>query len=338
MSYFEPSFSFAKAINDTEFLSLPVSAEIAVNTSRYFVTYEFSGGRFGDNLIAYLHAKWISYKYGIPMLYKPFEYSSDLMLDELEIPYAQISKPMKQLDFFKSFNSNYYNLDQAQTIYIVPYFPESKWEREVCKGGDGNIWPYFRAGWEDPDFRKLCKKFLQPKENYSLVKPPSDCINIAIHYREGGGYDYGDFALGFLTKFPSLDFYVQGLLKIIRIFDKQPLYCYLFTDARNPLDLVDKIKSKIPPETNIFFDFRSVGNSHDKNVLEDFFSLFNFDVLIHAESNFSMVPALLHPYSIIYRIASAHLEGRTPVIDKVYFRVDEKRCKERITEIVNLNK
>ena len=52
------------------------------------VTYDFSGGRFGDNLVSYCHAKWISYKYNIPLLYKPFDYSDQLMMDVLEIPYS----------------------------------------------------------------------------------------------------------------------------------------------------------------------------------------------------------------------------------------------------------
>ncbi|MFA5306719.1 MAG: hypothetical protein WC365_04680, partial [Candidatus Babeliales bacterium] len=49
------------------------------------VTYGLSGGRFGDNLLCYVHAKWISYKYHIPLLYFPFEYSSHLVFDEAEL-------------------------------------------------------------------------------------------------------------------------------------------------------------------------------------------------------------------------------------------------------------
>ena len=48
------------------------------------VTYTFSGGRFGDNLISYLHAKWVAYRAGVPLLYKPFGYSGMLVMDEEE--------------------------------------------------------------------------------------------------------------------------------------------------------------------------------------------------------------------------------------------------------------
>ena len=43
------------------------------------ITYELSDGRFGDNLLSYLHAKWISHEKKIPLLYKPFTFSNELI-------------------------------------------------------------------------------------------------------------------------------------------------------------------------------------------------------------------------------------------------------------------
>ena len=48
------------------------------------------GGRLGDQLIAYMHAKWVSYLYDIPLLYKPFHYSNDLVLDDKEELYRRL--------------------------------------------------------------------------------------------------------------------------------------------------------------------------------------------------------------------------------------------------------
>src|SRR5665213_983093 len=61
------------------------------------VTYEFSGGRLGDNLLSYLHAKWISYRHQIPLLYKPFKYSDKLMLDTNEIRFDLSTKKFEQV-------------------------------------------------------------------------------------------------------------------------------------------------------------------------------------------------------------------------------------------------
>ena len=48
------------------------------------VSYRLSGGRFGDNLLAYMHAKWVSYRYEIPLVYHDFPYAKELMLEEYE--------------------------------------------------------------------------------------------------------------------------------------------------------------------------------------------------------------------------------------------------------------
>ena len=52
--------------------------------ARSAVTYTFSGGRFGDNLLSYSRAKYVASLYGIPLLYIPFPYSDYLMMHNLE--------------------------------------------------------------------------------------------------------------------------------------------------------------------------------------------------------------------------------------------------------------
>ncbi len=47
------------------------------------VTYDFSGGRLGDNLISFSHVLWASYKYEVPLLYRSFKYSDQLQLHKL---------------------------------------------------------------------------------------------------------------------------------------------------------------------------------------------------------------------------------------------------------------
>src|ERR1700728_1817882 len=54
-----------------------------------YITYALSGGRFGDNLLAFMHAKWFSYRFKLPLLYKPFPYSDQLQLSLDEKPYRQ---------------------------------------------------------------------------------------------------------------------------------------------------------------------------------------------------------------------------------------------------------
>jgi len=49
------------------------------------ITYGLSGSRFGDGLISYMHAKWLSFKYDIPLLYTPFPQSDYLRLAHMEM-------------------------------------------------------------------------------------------------------------------------------------------------------------------------------------------------------------------------------------------------------------
>ena len=40
------------------------------------ITYALSGGRLGDNLIAYLHARWVAITYDLPFVFKEFPYAN----------------------------------------------------------------------------------------------------------------------------------------------------------------------------------------------------------------------------------------------------------------------
>ena len=58
-----------------------------------FVTYSLDAGRFGDQLINYMKALWVSCKYDIPLIYHPFSYS-DLL--ELSNAHPQLSDQEKE--------------------------------------------------------------------------------------------------------------------------------------------------------------------------------------------------------------------------------------------------
>src|ERR1700679_569999 len=49
------------------------------------ITWKPNNGRFGDQLASYIRAKWLSYKFNIPLLSISFNYSDQLMLHEREL-------------------------------------------------------------------------------------------------------------------------------------------------------------------------------------------------------------------------------------------------------------
>ncbi len=156
----------------------------------------------------------------------------------------------------------------------------------------------------------MALEMIRPKVALKLTIPPEGYISVAIHIREGGDHDNDQTKQNIVMKLPPIDFYIQGLQAVLKLFPGKAIYCYLFTDARSPASLAKKIQSAFPDKTAMVIDYRRSTNGPEHNVLEDFFSLFEFDVLIHPLSNYSLIPALLHDYAATFRPVSF---SRTPV-------------------------
>ena len=91
------------------------------------VTYEFSNGRFGDNLLTYFHAKWISYQAGIPLLYKPFPYAEQLVFSATE---GKFEGDYCQEIWLSQTDAKFSKIHQNNTLFHVAYFPELSWGGE----------------------------------------------------------------------------------------------------------------------------------------------------------------------------------------------------------------
>lgn len=272
------------------------SFPLKVNASKA-VTYETTSGRFGDNLLSYLHAKWISYKYDIPLIYKPFIYSNKLSMDG-KYPYYS-RKTLKQYKKILEFDHSSIELfkDSSSNLYIIPYFPESKYEKENGISFKGGPWAYIPVDWNDQSFIQEVMKDLLPKEPIFSIQLPVDRINVAIHVRRGGNYDPVSLRSEFPLKFLSEEFFIEQLKNLFSLLKENPLYVYIFTDDTKPMQIVNKIAKNFHG-SDIIFDCRSKNNSDTVNVLEDFFSMMQFDCLIHSESNYSLIPSKLVNYLV----------------------------------------
>jgi hypothetical protein len=253
------------------------------------VTYSFSGGRFGDNLLSYLHAKWMAFHHGILLAYIPFKYSQDLLLSEKEIHREQFdAKHIVSMKYFSQWKHSW-----EPTLFICPYFEEFEEMGALRR-------PFqFQVDWKNKEFRQACRKMISPKNPLALIDPPYDLVGVAMHVREGGGFDDPRDTIWNPLKFPPIDFYADSLIKVWKLLIGKKIYCHLFTDANEPKILLDRIQKLLPPECDVLFKCREIDNRHNAHVLEDFFSLFNFDILIRPHSNFSIVPSLIQDYAIV---------------------------------------
>lgn len=284
-----------------------------VKYSKTSVTYSFSGGRFGDNLVAYLHAKWISYKYNIPLLYVPFPYSDHLVLDDVER--ASNSCENHHFSTHRTFKTEQELQSYAHNpiTWCVPYFPESVCEFDLY---DLDDLPYFAVNWDDPNFKTLIKSLISPKGPLYQQNLPQDRITVAVHVRRGSGGDIPEFQFHFPLKLPPDSYFIEQIKTIHDIFDRQPLYVFIFTDNQKPLELVEKYRNALN-RPNIEIACRGPEVDTQIGILDDFFAMTKFDCLIRPESSFSIVASKLTDYKVMIKPAHHRIERGEVIIDQV---------------------
>ena len=292
-----------------------ISKEITA-VVRHAVTYEHSPGRFGDNLLSYIHAKWISYKYNIPLLYKPFIYSDQLILHEQEVLYSDSAR--KQFDKIVILGKHVYvnPQDRSFILYMAPYFPSSKWELENAVSFAGGRWDFFEVDWQEKGFIEELQKVIAPRYSMPSMHLPTDCITVAVHVRRGGNHDTPDVPPLFPLKFLPDKFYIAQLRELYVLLNRKPLYVYIFTDDTDPEKLVETFKQHLQ-HLNIQFDCRKHGNADTMNVVEDFFALQKFDCLIHSESNFSFIMSKIGDYMVSIYPDSFHKKKGQVIYDHI---------------------
>lgn len=293
----------------------------------------YSGGRFGDNLIAFSHSLYFAMKNHYKLLLVPFPYSDALMLDNYLAKYSpQMEYNFKEKVRFRG-PSVFVNKKIESTLFLIPYFPESPYEY------GHELWHSFPIDWNDRYFRNELRRLIKSKEPLHLITPPKDKISIAIHIRRGGSFNEeaeisSNIALliaqkNLIYKMPVDDYYINQIKTVGEIFKETPLYVFLFTDDRHPEILAEKYMNELN-NPYVEFDYRRSQNDHHMNVLEDFFSLLNFDILIRPESNFSIMAEKLGDHALV--ISPGKLKDRSCInegIVKVQQSLDSLLLKKK---------
>lgn len=275
-----------------------VEARLSADSS---VTYSLSGGRFGDNLLAVAHAKWLSYVLDVPLRYHPFPYSDHLQLNQdpsvLKTPpplsHKHITLQTKEDYFFVLHQLQ--NLEtELSALITLPYYPDTE--------HDLNIYPYYplflEVNWSDPQFIKELRALISPIEPLRKIELPHDRTTVAMHIRTGGGFDDSTLSRKFPLKSPPLSYYEESLRYLWTIV-KKPLYVFLFTDDPSPLFLQHHFENMFA-HYDIVFACREQGNWHNTHVLEDFFAFSSFDCIICSGSCFSLMASRLFHFDLLF--------------------------------------
>jgi len=265
------------------------------------ITWEPNGGRFGDNLLSYSRAKWLSYKFNIPLLYLPFKYSDCLMLHEQETMYTDECTQLFSTIAHLPTGSKLQLLPHNSTLYI------NHWQTE-------NI-----IDWYDKPFVEELKKNIAPRYTIEKIAIPDNCISIAVHIRTGGSFsaDTEQERERCPLRFAPNEFFIDQIARLADMFKEQNLYVHIFTDHQNPAKLKKKFQKALQ-NPRITFGCRENDNSHNSNVLEDFFSMMDFDCLIRPGSHFSrFVQRLGNNKVVIYPESVRKTASGKPIINVI---------------------
>ncbi len=281
------------------------------------ITWKPNGGRFGDNLVSYCKAKWASRMFEIPLLYFPFPYADELMLHENERMYTwqeherfyATIQLIKKPPYVLSKNNN--------TLYI------SRWKTDI------------EIDWMDTDFVAEIKKNIAPRYEIEKIAIPENMISVAVHVRNGGtfGADTPEEKERCPLRFVPEKFFIEQIDRIAQMFPNQMLYVHIFTDHSHPEELVRKFQRDLQ-NPYIIFGYRTENNSHKTNVLEDFFSMMDFDCLIRPGSHFTrFVQRLGNNKIVIYPESIKEINGKK-VIDTIKIKLRKSAQEKWKTQLV----
>ncbi len=285
------------------------------------ISYEYCPGRFGDKILGYSHARYLSYITQIPFLSrsssnKDYLLSDHLMTDYESFPFQEKARHYSQVFHIKSSDTlaEFFRMIQEPgtppTLFMVEYFPSDVFE--------WNLTPSWTTAlvipWKEEGFANYLRKSLQPK-----IPIPDFTVegrlNVADHMRDLSGGDVDHISRRFLPlKHPYIDYHERQIRRVYEWSGKKPMHVFIFSDTKTPLEFLEQIKSRFPHE-DILFKIQVLEQPDVNYVVQDFFAMQKFDVLITTQSNFSMMASRLADFDMI--ISPVHGVGEYP-----HFQID----------------
>lgn len=279
-----------------------------VKSDTSIITYKLNGGRFGDNLLSYSKAKWISYKYHIPFFYHSFPYSDQLQISALEDEYTPSIESQYEEVLLLAKNQTPCIDVTKRCVYINQWYTKTE------------------IDWNDRQFVSELKKTIAPLHDLELISPPKGFVSIALHIRTGGNYTPDAiWQHKCPLRFVPIEFYIEQLKHIVATLEGKKIYIYLFTDHSDPARLAQQCSNSLD-NPNIIWEYRQAGNNHKSNVLEDFFSMMSFEYLIRPGSHFSRFVERLGDNKVVIFPSHVRTVGhRKHIIDEVTIKT-RKEC------------
>jgi len=312
---------------------------ISTYTQQSAITNDSNKGyRFGDAISIFMRAKWVSHKYKIPLLLKPFRHSEQLAVsDNLEC----FSTQKKYTGTSALARKNYEVNPDAGILYTINFNFRPETMDDIDREMEIDTLIY------NTEFIDALRKDISPRQknnNDDTYKPiqqldlPNDKITVAVHVRRGGGFDGPRFSDGssqkprgqyvdknFPLRFPMDEYYIEQIKELLNMFPDQELYIHIFTDDREPQKIVEKFET-ILNNPLLSFGCRVEENKHDINVMDDLFGMVACDCIIRSGSTLSMTAQIIGNHRVAIFPTNHHWENTKLVMDdiKIMIRNEEK--------------
>ncbi len=188
---------------------------------RHAISYEYCGGRFGDKILGYSHARYLSYITRIPFLSRSssnrdYLISDQLMIDYESFPFQEKSRqyiqvfPIKSSETLAEFFRMLQDPGTPPTLFMVDYFPSdiSEWDL------DSSWTTTLVIPWKEEGFANYLRNSLQPRipiPDFTM----KGRLNVADHMRDLSGADTDDPSRRlFPLKHPNMEYHERQIRRV----------------------------------------------------------------------------------------------------------------------------
>lgn len=302
-------------------------------------------GRLGDKTIILSKAVWVSYKYGIPWTYDPFEGMELFQFYNEQKEHHHTFLRRKHIVF-----PNTANKPKDNHCYIVNMlWQDAGWDDPIETG----LW---HTAIHDDGFRKRLQHVLKPKITIPTLVLAENKENIALHIRVGNKksiakpfytksdltkpavpsgtnksalFPYGeDPDIHFPFKFPPYQYYVDRVHDMYTLLGKKPMHIHLFTDYDPVEDLIELLLERIDiPDITMTagtvaeHNAIKAGDEFDTTVtssIRDIYLMTQCDHFIRSGSNFAQLAHLVGNFkTVLFPIESKWYKGNILAYPKV---------------------
>lgn len=132
------------------------------------------------------------------------------------------------------------------------------------------------------------------------------------------------------TKFPPEQYYIDQIIKLSKELYNQNIYVQIFTDDRDPVALVERIKENVNLSNATFCYSNNRNFSFRDQVACDLYSMSRFDILIRSQSYFSRVAELMGNHKLIIYPLEYRWENNKLIMNTVVVKGDIQNLKRKI--------